>query len=67
MWSKKDSLIFLAGAMTLHTLSHLMIHFANVLPLKFYGIVLTYSFNFYVIIFSTVITIALLWWALHIK
>ncbi len=67
MWTKKDSLIFLAGAVAFHALSHLTIHFANILPLQFYCITLTHNLNVYIIIFSTLITIALLWWASHTK
>lgn len=67
MWTKRDTLIFSAGAIAFHGFSHLTIHFTNLLPLQFYGITLTYSFNVYVIIASVIITAALLWWASRVK
>lgn len=67
MWTKKDVIIFFAGAMAFHTLSHIMLHFATILPLTFWGIVLTSGLNMYAIVISALITIALLWWAARIK
>lgn len=61
MWTKREILIFLAGAATLHTLSHVMLQFAAVLPLNFWGIIVTYSLNTYALIISALVTAALLW------
>lgn len=67
MWSKRDTLIFLAGAFAFHAFSHLTMHFAHMLPVTFYGITLTYSLNLYATVASTLIAIVFLWWASRAK
>jgi len=63
MLSKRDFLIFLAGAMFLHTLSHLMGAFIFTFPYDFKFIVLTSNMNLWIIIISAVLTLLFLWWA----
>lgn len=67
MWTKREHIIFWAGAFGFHTLSHVMIQFSSALPIQFWGITLTYNLNMFAIIGSTLITIALLWWASRTK
>lgn len=67
MWSKKDVLIFFAGALACHTLSHLTIQFTQLLPIQLLGFTLTYNFNIIVIIVSLILTLALIWWASRVK
>lgn len=67
MCSKRDMVIFAAGALALHTISHLTLQFSHILPLKMFGFTLTSDLNMYAIGGSAVITIALLWWASKLK
>lgn len=67
MFSKRDAVIFLAGAAALHTVSHAMLYHAGILPLKFYTVVLTEQLNLYAIVGGSLLTIALLWWASRLK
>ena len=60
--SKKSVVIFLAGAMAFHLLSHIVMYFAHILPMSFFGIMQTDQLNAYIIAISAVITVALLWW-----
>lgn len=63
MISLRDIVIFLAGIMFLHTVSHIMVGFTIPLPFDFKFIVLTSYLNTWIIIISAIITILLLWWA----
>lgn len=67
MWTKREHLIFWAGATAFHAFSHLTIQFAHVLPMRFWGINLTPQFNMYVTIILVLITVGLLWWAKRSK
>lgn len=63
MWTKKEWIIFLAGAATLHTLTHISLQFTTILPINYFGIELTPQLNIYVSVISVIITAGLFWWA----
>lgn len=63
MCSKRDIIIFLAGAQTFHAISHLALMFSNNLPITMLGITITPELNTAAIIFNVVTAAALLWWA----
>jgi hypothetical protein len=63
MCSKRDAIIFLAGALAFHTLTHLALMYSRLLPFKMYGIPVTVGLNNFAVLFGTIGTIALLWWA----
>lgn len=67
MCTKRDVIIFSAGAMAFHTLSHIAFAFFFTLPLQFSFITLTPTLNFWAIITSAIMTGALLWWAAQLK
>lgn len=62
MWSKKEIIIFVAGAQTFHTLTHILINFTGTLPIKFFFINWTWGLNFIGIIVNILITIVLFTW-----
>jgi len=64
MWSKKEIVIFFAGALTMHTFSHFILQFTKALPISFS---LTPQLNTYAIIISTLTTLGVLWWAYKLK
>jgi len=61
-WSKRDLLLFLAGAEAFHTLVHVLLYFSGLLPIKLI-IEWTSQLNLYAIIINALITIGLLWLA----
>jgi len=63
MWSKKEILIFLAGAAVFHTLSHIFLPMVISLPMQVSFFTFTDQMNIFAIIVSAVIAIGLLWWA----
>lgn len=63
MFSLKNTVIFLAGAEFFHTLTHIMLAYANQFPIDFKLIILTSTLNTWGIIINALITIALLLWA----
>lgn len=63
MCTKRDCLIFFAGAAAMHTISHIWLAYSNMLPITVWGMSITSQFNTTVIIVSTLITAVLLWWA----
>lgn len=63
MITKRDVLIFLAGAMAFHTLSHLVLAVSGILPFTFFNIVWTQNKNTLAIVLNAIITFGLLWWA----
>ena len=67
MWSKKNVVIFCAGAQAFHTLSHIVIKYAGMLPVKIFSIALTQQLNMWAIVINAVITLVLLWWAAQLK
>lgn len=67
MFSKREMIIFFAGAQTFHTISHIIMGYANVLPIQMFSINWTAQLNMYAIIINAVIMGALLWWAARTK
>lgn len=63
MFSKRDLIIFLAGATTFHALAHIMLGYWGMLPMQFGPLLLTPQLNTFVIIISAVVAVGLLWWA----
>lgn len=67
MWSKRDWIIFLTGAVFFHTLSHLIIQLSGTLPLRFFFINLTPQFNLIITIVSALVTLGLFLWSNKFK
>lgn len=68
MFTKRDILIFLAGAEAFHTFSHIIIAYHRMLPmklLKYVYINWTAQFGPWLIMVNLLITVLLLWWASH--
>ncbi len=59
---KKHLIIFLAGASTFHTFSHIMLAFTGTLPIMVFGYEITQTMNLWLIAINTAITIGLFWW-----
>ena len=62
MFTKREWIIFTAGAEAFHTLSHIILAL-NGLPIKFYNMTITSTFNLWAIIINAVITLGLFAWA----
>jgi len=62
MWSTRDIILFLAGAEAFHTLSHIVIAFSGLLPIKICSITWTKQLNVLGIVINALITAGLLWW-----
>lgn len=62
-FSNKEWIIFFAGAEAFHTLSHILLGYLHVLPIKFFSITWTKQLNYLGIIINALITVGLLWWA----
>lgn len=67
MFSKKQWVIFAAGAAAFHTLSHLVIQYSDTLPIQIYSFELTSQLNMMIILINAVITAGLLWWVSKLK
>lgn len=67
MYSKRDILMFLAGAMVFHTVSHIFLPVLGLLPMQVFSFVLTYQVNVVIIIMSALVSVGLLWWARNTK
>lgn len=67
MCTKRDVLIFVAGAVFFHMLSHIMLPFIVPLPINMGFMILTKMMNMWIIVTNAVITLALLWFAGRIK
>lgn len=63
MWSKKEIVIFFVGAQFFHTLSHIFIGIAGILPITFFNIRWTTQLNLWTIVINALITVALYWWS----
>lgn len=61
--SKRDWILFAAGAEAFHALSHITIYFAGILPMKFLFIEWTPQLNLVGIVVNGLIALGLLWWA----
>lgn len=66
MCTKKEWIIFFAGAEAFHALSHLLFYF-SAQTFSFYSILITQQFNLWATLINGGITIWLLWWARCIK
>ena len=62
-FTKKEWIIFFAGAEAMHTVSHALLYFSGGLPMTFYSWVITAQLNAWAVIINAFITIGLLWWA----
>jgi hypothetical protein len=67
MCKKRDVIIFFAGVMAFHTISHITFAYFFTLPMQFSFITLTPTLNFWIIVASAIITGTLLWWASKLK
>jgi|GEM_PF-889273 len=63
MWTKKNVIIFFAGAEAFHTLSHILLPRFVQLPMMFGNFLYTQQWNIGAIVFNGIVTVALLWWA----
>ena len=63
MWSKRDILIFLAGAQVFHTFSHIVIALTQTLPINILGWNYTQHINIYMTLINLVVAVWLLWLA----
>lgn len=62
MWSQKEIIIFLAGAQSFHTLTHIIINLTDMLPIKFCSINWTRQLNMAAIFINALITAGLFYW-----
>ena len=67
MITKKNVLIFFAGAEFFHTLSHLILFRFTNLPVKVDGTIFTHALNAWAILINGAITVGLLYWASKTK
>jgi len=67
MFSKKELIIFAAGAEAFHTLSHVVIQCTDILPITIYSIQWTPALNILGIVVNAAVTVALLRWASKTK
>jgi len=65
MWSLRDVVLVLAGAEAFHTLSHIWLGMAGVLPLqmKLPHMTVTTRVNVAAIMANAIATVGLFWWA----
>lgn len=62
MASKRDVIIFFAGAQCFHTLSHGLMYWINK-PIDVGFMIVTPGLNFWSMVFNGLIAVWLLWWA----
>ena len=67
MCSKRDVIIFFAGAQVFHTLSHIILNFTDTLPINVFSITWTQQLNVAAIAINGLITVGLLWWSSKLK
>lgn len=63
MWSKKEIIIFFAGAQAFHTFSHFFMWAINFPVFQYFSWTITPQFLFLSGIINALITAVLLWWA----
>lgn len=63
MFTLRDFLIFIAGGVMVHLLSHITLAVSGVLPVTVGGVEITPQVNMVAIVLNALITIGLLWWA----
>lgn len=64
---KRCLFVFLAGALAMHTLGHIMLMYSNLLPMNAFGITLTANLNYGVIGISALLTLLCLYVARSYK
>lgn len=67
MLKLRDVVIFFAGAVFFHTLSHIMLPYFVRLPMDMGFMMFTPTLNIWAIVTSAILTIILLWWASRLK
>lgn len=67
MCSKRDIIVFFAGAQAFHTLSHILLGLFVTLPMQLSFMTLTPLLNFWAILINAGVTAVLLWWASTLK
>ncbi len=67
MCTKRDALVFLAGAQVFHTISHVIINFTDTLPIKVFSITWTQQLNVLAIAINGLVTVGLFWWISRLK
>lgn len=67
MCSLRDTIIFLAGAVFFHMLSHILLPYIIALPFNFGFMTLTSTMNVWVIAINALLVIVLLWLAGRMK
>lgn len=70
MFTKKNTIMFFAGAAAFHTLSHILLYFTDVLPMRLCSccsFIFTPEMNFWAVIISAAVTVGLLYWASQLK
>ena len=63
MCTKRDVIIFFAGAEAFHTLAQIMFMFSGLVPMTVFSINVTSEYLMGCVIFNSAVTTALLWWA----
>ncbi len=63
MFSFRDFLVFLAGGVMVHLLSHITLAVSGVLPVTVGGMEITSQINMVAIVINILIMVGLLWWA----
>jgi hypothetical protein len=67
MVSTREWIIFLAGAQTFHTITHILMNVSGALPIRFFAINLTPQLNIGAIFVNLLITAGLFWWLLKVR
>lgn len=66
MCTKRDIILFLAGAETFHTISHAFLGASKVLPMTIFSMTITPRFNMWMTIINAIISCALIYWAIQL-
>jgi len=67
MCTKRDTLVFLAGAQAFHTISHVILNFTDTLPITVFSITWTQQLNVLAIAINGLATVGLFWWISRLK
>lgn len=60
MFTKREWIIFFAGAQSFHAISHIILSFTRSLPITFFGIAWTQPLNVIAIIINVILALLLL-------
>lgn len=66
MWTKKELILFIAGAEAFHTYIHGLMYF-NILSVQLPYFAITPQVVLFGFVFNAFVTVALLWWASKLK